>query len=149
MKAFIAITLAVLAFAASGPIAAQQVNSMRGSQASTADQAPVERAYVGARPGTLQIIERTFKGQPPLIPHAIANIEEITTETNDCLECHISDEFKGKKMPKVSASHLVKGAPGAEPVLDMTRWQCNTCHVPQVDAKPLVDNTFRGLPARR
>ncbi|MEK7438145.1 MAG: nitrate reductase cytochrome c-type subunit, partial [Pseudomonadota bacterium] len=24
------------------------------------------------------------------------------------------------------------------------RYQCTACHVPQVDAKPLVQNTFRG-----
>lgn len=149
MKLTIAITLAVLAIAVSGRVAAQQVSSMRGSEVSTADQAPVERKYQGDRPGTLRTIERTFKGQPPLIPHATTDIDEITAGENACLDCHISDEFKGKKMPKVGASHLVKAAAGAEPVLDMTRWQCNSCHVQQVDAKPLVDNTFKGVPARR
>jgi cytochrome c-type protein NapB len=26
----------------------------------------------------------------------------------------------------------------------MTRWQCNSCHVPQVDATPLVKQNFVG-----
>lgn len=149
MKVTIAITLAVLALAVSGQAAAQKVSSMRGSEVSAADQAPADKAYQGVRPGTLRTIERTFSGQPPLIPHATTDIEEITAEENACLDCHISDEFKGKKMPKVGESHLVKGAPGADPVLNMTRWQCNSCHVQQVDAKPLVENTFKAAPAKR
>lgn len=28
--------------------------------------------------------------------------------------------------------------------VDMTRWQCNTCHVPQVDTAPLVKQNFVG-----
>ena len=36
-----------------------------------------------------------------------------------------------------------------ELVLRMERYQCNSCHVPQVDAKPLVTSTFVGnLPAK-
>ena len=27
----------------------------------------------------------------------------------------------------------------------MSRYQCNNCHVPQVDAKPLVDSLFVGV----
>jgi len=40
-------------------------------------------------------------------------------------------------------SHLVKATDAnAEPQLNMLRWQCDSCHVPQVDAKPLVGNDF-------
>jgi cytochrome c-type protein NapB len=28
--------------------------------------------------------------------------------------------------------------------VSMTRWQCNSCHVPQVDAAPLVKQNFVG-----
>jgi len=143
MKTSIAITLAVLMFALPGRIASQQVNSMRGSEVSAADQAPAERKYQGEMPGAQKIIKRTFKGQPPLIPHTTDNFDEITIADNPCLACHMSGEFNGKKIPKVAASHLLTAAAGAEPALDMTRWQCNSCHVAQVDAKPLVGNTFK------
>ena len=151
MKPFLPRALAILLGAAACAALAQQPATLRGSEAATPDQAPQERAYVGGRPGNQKLVARTFKGQPPLIPHAIDNYQEITADENACLECHITDEFKGKKMPRVGASHLEPGKVDAEgnPVLLMTRWQCNTCHVPQVDAKPLVDNAFRGLPARR
>jgi hypothetical protein len=29
-------------------------------------------------------------------------------------------------------------------LLDMKRWQCNVCPVPPIDAKPLVENSFKG-----
>ena len=31
------------------------------------------------------------------------------------------------------------------PAVEMSRYQCDSCHVPQVDAKPLVDNAFVGV----
>ena len=34
------------------------------------------------------------------------------------------------------------------PAVEMSRYQCDTCHVPQVDAKPLVDNVFNGVTKR-
>ena len=48
-------------------------------------------------------------------------------------------------MPMVAKSHLlVSTDANAEPKLNMLRYQCNSCHVPQVDAKPLVENNFKG-----
>jgi cytochrome c-type protein NapB len=120
------------------------VNTLRGSSVSAPDAAPSDKAYVGKSPGQLVLIERTYEGQPPLIPHAIDKFD-ITPDANDCLDCHISDELNGKKMPMLPKSHLVRAADAAaEPSLNMRRYQCNSCHVPQVDAKPLVDNDFRG-----
>jgi cytochrome c-type protein NapB len=119
------------------------VNSLRGSDAATADQAPeAVLAYAGKRPGSGAPIARTFKEQPPLIPHAIDNFDEITVTENQCLECHSREKAAEKKAPQVADSHMA-GRAGA---LRMDRYQCNTCHVPQVDAKPLVVNTFVGTP---
>lgn len=139
------IALAVLFSAVLGCVAVEPLQTIRGADVPAADQAPRDLAYQGKRPGELKLIERTFEGQPPLIPHSIANYEEITATENPCLECHISNDFRGKKMPRVSDSHLVAKPTAAkpDPVLHMSRWQCNTCHVPQVDAPPLVDNDFR------
>ncbi len=125
------------------------VNSLRGSAAATADQAPLVLSYGGRKPGQFALIERSFKGQPPLIPHTLEGIGEITGSENDCLDCHISEDFRGKKMPRVGQSHLLASASaGAEPELNMQRWQCNSCHVPQVEAMPLVENLFQPDAAR-
>ena len=138
LAAVVAITLAACASTT------MQVNSLRGQNPSTADLAPEVKAYVGKRPGQQALIVRSFENQPPLIPHTIENYEISATE-NACWECHNSDDLKGKKMPMVGKSHLL-GPVVADvtPKLDMKRWQCDSCHVPQVDAKPLVENAFKG-----
>lgn len=116
--------------------------TLRDTRVDAPDAAPVEMAYAGKQPGKFALIERTFAGQPPLIPHTVENFD-ITPKENACLDCHIDSEFKGKKMPSLGKSHMVTASDGkAEPQLNMMRWQCNSCHVPQVDAKPLVGNDF-------
>jgi cytochrome c-type protein NapB len=127
---------------------AVQLSTLREQSVSSADSAPNEKAYVGKRPGQQALIARTFEKQPPLVPHTVDGYN-IFPGDNSCLDCHISDEFKGKKMPKMGASHFLKTTQaGAEPVVDMQRWQCDSCHVAQVDAKPLVDNDFQGLASK-
>lgn len=121
---------------------------MRGSDVAVTDQAPEPKLYSERLPGVgaQDLIQRTFSGQPPLIPHTVAKYEPITIDENACLNCHISDEFKGQKMPKIGASHFstTRKEDDGTPAVSMVRWQCNSCHVPQADAKPLVENSFVG-----
>jgi cytochrome c-type protein NapB len=139
--------LAVALFASVSGIAAAQVNTLRGIQVDAVDKAPQDLQYQGKKPGLQKPIDRTFKDQPPLIPHAMNNFDEITLEENQCMSCHSAEKYKEKNAPKLGDSHMslidVPGG-GMKKVMNMTRWQCNNCHVPQVDAKPLVDNTFKG-----
>ena len=142
------ITLLALSVAACA-VTTLPVSSLRGSDAATADVAPAALSYGGKKPGQGELIARAFKGQPPLIPHSLDGINEITTTDNDCLDCHITDEDRGKKMPRVAQSHLLPAASAAaEPELNMRRWQCNSCHVAQVEAKPLVENAYQGIERR-
>jgi nitrate reductase (cytochrome), electron transfer subunit len=141
------VTIAAALFAAIPGIAAAQVNSLRGVQADAVDKAPQDLQYQGKKPGLQKPIDRTFKEQPPLIPHAVNNFDEITLEENQCMSCHSAEKYKEKNAPKLGDSHMtlvdVPGG-GMKKEMNMTRWQCNSCHVGQVDAKPLVDNTFKG-----
>lgn len=133
-----ALTLTAVACASTST----QLVTLRDTSVNAPDIAPVEKAYVGKKPGQFALIERTFAGQPPLVPHTVENFD-ITPKENACLDCHIDTEFKGKKMPSLSKSHLVQASDAnAEPQLNMLRYQCNNCHVPQVDAPPLVGNYF-------
>lgn len=140
-------TLAAALFAAVPGSATAQVNTLRGAQADTVDKAPQDLKYQGSRPGVQKTIDRTFKEQPPLIPHATVNFDEITLAENQCMDCHSAETYKAKNAPKVGDSHMtlvdIPGG-GMKKEMNMTRWQCNTCHVPQVDAKPLVENSFQG-----
>lgn len=116
----------------------QKVSSMRGTDVSAAD-APFEaKAYQGKKPGQQQLVVRTFNGQPPVILHTLDNFDEITLEDNQCIECHGLAKYKEKGAPKMGVSHF------KDEKVDMTRWQCNTCHVPQVDTAPLVKQNFVG-----
>lgn len=145
MKMTLKISLAALLSVASCWSTAQQVNSMRGTDVSTLDNAPQVQPYVGSKPGQQALIVRNFKEQPPLIPHKVDGFDDINATENACLDCHSHSEFRGQKIPRAGKSHFVTPATAnAEPVLDMKRWQCNSCHVPQIDAKPLVENVFKG-----
>jgi nitrate reductase (cytochrome), electron transfer subunit len=139
-----ALSTAVLVGCASGP----PLNSLRGRDVAAADVAPEPKAYPDVAPTSrdVPLIPRTFTGQPPLVPHTIAKYEPITVSSNDCLDCHVSDELNGRKMPRMGDSHFVTlDRTGAgESVVNMARYQCTSCHVQQVDAKPLVENGFVG-----
>ena len=145
MKMTLKISLAAVLSVASCWGAAQQVNSMRGTDVTTLDKAPLVQPYVGSKPGQHALITRTFKEQPPLVPHKVDGFDEITSSDNACFDCHSHSEFRGQKIPRAGKSHFLPPATAdAEPTLDMKRWQCNSCHVPQIDAKPLVENVFKG-----
>ena len=147
MKTTLKLSLATLLAVASCWGTAQTVSSMRGSEVSATDKAPLEQPYLGSKPGAQQVIARTFQNQPPLIPHKVDGFDDINATENTCLDCHKNDNFRGQKIPRAGKSHFVETA-GAEPQIDMRRWQCNSCHVPQVDAKPLVENVFQGYLAK-
>jgi cytochrome c-type protein NapB len=143
------VALLAVTVVACASTAAVQLSSLRDSSVPTTDTAPTEKAYVGKRPGQHALIVRDFEAQPPLVPHTVENYD-ISAKENACWECHNSDEFKGKKMPMVGKSHLLTPVTAdAAPKLNMQRWQCDSCHVPQVDAKPLVDNVFQAGTAKQ
>jgi cytochrome c-type protein NapB len=86
--------------------------------------------------------DRDFVQQPPLIPHTI-NGYQITMNFNKCMDCHSFQRAKASGATKVSISHF-RALEGQE--LDNVsprRYFCTQCHVPQTDARPLVENTFR------
>ena len=148
MKRIVTTVLAGLLTSVIGCATYLPVTSMRGSDVEAADKAPDQKQYAERLPDDdmKALIPRTFTGQPPLIPHTVAKYEPITVEENACLDCHITDEFKGRKMPRIGQSHFDKTRKESDgtPMVSMTRWQCNSCHVPQADAKPLIENDFVG-----
>lgn len=149
MKKTVSFALATLIASIVGCASTNAPVAMRGKDIPGVDKAPEVKTYTQKSPGAggSVLISRTFLTQPPLIPHATEKYEPITYEENACLECHVSDELNGKKMPKMGVSHFskTKKEKDGSPAVEMSRFQCNTCHVAQVDAKPLVDNQFVGV----
>ncbi|MCP5373064.1 MAG: nitrate reductase cytochrome c-type subunit [Hyphomicrobiales bacterium] len=144
MKRIAIIALAGLvaaAFAASA--GADSVTSLRGAtDIPAANPAPAEH-----EPKTVRgKFERTFKEQPPLVAHTIddARKYKINLRQNGCLDCHDKANYEEEKAPMVSKTHYI-GADGKEKEeINKGRYFCTQCHVPQMQAEPLVNNTFVG-----
>lgn len=136
----IAFALALL-LCASAPAATgwgeEKVRSLRGDAEVSAPSAPPAGMDWKADD---KIVARTFAHQPPLIPHAVAEYD-ISTSDNDCLDCH-GEKDSGAPMPH--QSHFVDRDGKATDNIARQWYFCTQCHVGQVDAKPLVDNTFQG-----
>jgi cytochrome c-type protein NapB len=129
---------------ASAPAAAaEQIQSLRGSTGvSDPDPAtPVFPVKEGAD------IERAFRDQPPLIPHRIDKYE-IDLKVNQCLRCHDWPNNTAENAKMVSVSHFLDRDGKKLDHVAPQRWVCTSCHVAQVDAKPLVPNKFQSMPGQ-
>lgn len=89
-------------------------------------------------------VMRNYPEQPPVIPHSIDNYQ-LTLKTNRCLGCHRRQYTEGSGAPMISVTHFMNR--DGQVLADVTprRYFCTACHVPQTDAKPLVDNTFEDM----
>ena len=149
MKKSASLALATLIASIIGCASTAGPAPMRGADVTAPDRAPEVKVYAEKIPGVGQasLISRTFVGQPPMVPHTVEQYVPLTIEENACLECHITDELRGQKVPKIGESHFSKTLKkkDGKPAVEMSRFQCDTCHVPQVDAKPLVDSKFVGV----
>lgn len=86
--------------------------------------------------------ERAYRQQPPLIPHKVEGYQ-ITTDNNACMGCHDWPGNTRVNAPKISETHYVDRQGVRLDKVAGTRYFCQQCHVPQVDAKPLVGNMFK------
>jgi cytochrome c-type protein NapB len=93
-------------------------------------------------------IPRDYLQQPPLIPHQIAGYQ-VTIKHNKCLSCHSWSNYKAKGATKISQTHFENRDGAVMSNVSARRYFCSQCHVPQVDAKPLVENTFEPVDAMR
>lgn len=84
---------------------------------------------------------RNYPEQPPTIPHAIRDYE-VTKNANKCLSCHSRTRTGESQAPMVSVTHFMDRDFQVLATISPRRYFCNQCHVTQVDAKPLIENTF-------
>lgn len=131
--------LAVPATLALGGFAAAQslgVSTLRGAEVD--DPVHLDKIHREVE-GRMQ---RNYRQQPPLIPHSIAQYQ-IDLRTNQCLSCHDWTKAGERNAPTLSMTHYLDREGRELDHIAGTRYFCNQCHVPQVDAPPLVDNLFR------
>lgn len=87
-------------------------------------------------------ITRNYVQQPPLIPHSIEGYR-INQKFNKCLTCHSWANYQESGATKISQTHFNDRDGHVLSNVSARRYFCTQCHVPQVDAPPLVDNTFK------
>ena len=92
------------------------------------------------------VYDRQYIHQPPLIPHDVRNYE-VDTKVNKCLACHSFKNASAMKATKISPTHFETRDGTTLGEVSPRRYFCLQCHVPQADAKPLVENTFKPVEA--
>jgi len=123
------------------------VKSLRGSaDIKQSSITPEQKRWQSDR----EPVDRAFVHQPPIIPHKIVGYQ-INKKFNKCLTCHSWANYKESGATKLSMTHFSDRDGNDLANVSARRYFCTQCHVPQVDAKPLVGNTYqptRGLQAR-
>lgn len=149
----ILIFASIMLMATSSSFAAQPIKAdSMGLSKESVFNVPAQKAY-GTKtkaPGQNKLLPRAYEGAPPQIPHDIIDLLPITAESNMCIACHNQPDNWGKPRAQgsptpIPQSHYtdLRNAPGkVMDHLSNVRYNCNQCHIPQMDAKPLVVNTF-------
>lgn len=121
--------------------AQEEVQSLRGDLELDADsKVPEIRSWEKDR----DPIPRDYVQQPPLIPHKIKGYK-VNLKTNKCLNCHSWTSYKKAGATKISQTHFEDRTASVRADVAARRYFCTQCHVPQMDAAPLVSNTFEPL----
>jgi cytochrome c-type protein NapB len=84
---------------------------------------------------------RNYPMQPPIIPHTIRGYE-VNKNNNKCMSCHSRQRTEESQAPMVSVTHYMNRDGNFLAEISPRRYFCNQCHVTQLDADPLVENTF-------
>lgn len=126
-------------------LAQDEVYSLRGDHALDEDSSEPEMKNWQLDRDT---IPRDHVKQPPLIPHKILGYR-INLKFNKCMSCHSWTKYKEANATKISQSHFEDRDNNVMANVAARHYFCTQCHVPQVNAKPLVENTFQPLPTVR
>ena len=133
LSAMFSLAVALLVF----PANAGNVKSLRGELDLTTSTDAADIPKLDA----VDKHERTFKEQPPLVPHKFDKYR-ITLKSNKCLGCHDKKNYKEEEAPMAGKSHFIDARGKEMDTINMGRYFCNQCHVPQMLNKPIVANTF-------
>jgi len=137
VRTFAAALLLVLPFGATG-MAQDSVATLRGG-APLVEQ-PSAPAMQKVSNEDLRRT-RNYPEQPPTIPHHIRDYR-INLNTNKCLSCHSRKATADSQAPMVSITHFMDRDGQFLATVSPRRYFCTQCHVSQLQAPPLVENTF-------
>ena len=136
-------SLFVLSFVTCATVAAQNIATLRGQ---------TDLDQQGQPPAMSQVEnddikrKRDYPMQPPTIPHKIDNYQ-VDLRSNKCLSCHSWKNYREKGATKISQTHFENRDEQVLANVSARRYFCTQCHVPQVNAPPLVENRFEPITA--
>ena len=138
---YLIIAVSLAAFTLAGGAVADGIATLRGG----ADiQKTPEAPAIGKTENKDLRRVRNYPEQPPTIPHGIRDYE-VTRNANKCLSCHSRTRTGDSQAPMVSVTHFMDRDFQVLATISPRRYFCNQCHVPQLDVKPLVENTFEDV----
>ncbi|KAA2212987.1 nitrate reductase cytochrome c-type subunit [Teichococcus oryzae] len=138
MRPRLLFTAMAVACLGAGALLAQDAPRLRGPDPFTREQA----APPMQRPITNDIrVKRNYPDQPPVIPHAIEGYA-LDLNANKCMSCHARRFTEQSQAPMISVTHYQDREGNTLGGLAPRRYACLACHVPQTEARPLVDNRF-------
>ena len=127
--------------------------------------APDETKYGTSQPMSGYKIERAYQNAPPMIPHDVEGMLEITPDNNACISCHeasVAPSMNATPIPKshytdFRPKHKLEGDTFTKTTDDMknevsikpidtissARFNCTACHAPQSTGELAVENTFK------
>lgn len=89
-------------------------------------------------------VGRNYPEQPPVIPHLIDGYQ-VSITANRCLDCHRREYSGLVAAPMISITHFQDREGQMLADVSPRRYFCTACHVPQSNARPLVENRFRDM----
>jgi nitrate reductase (cytochrome), electron transfer subunit len=126
-----------------GALLAQDAPRLRGPEPFTRDAPapPMQRAITND-----VRVKRNYPDQPPLIPHAIEGYA-LDLNANKCMSCHARRFTEQSQAPMISVTHYQDREGNTLGGLAPRRYACLACHIPQTEARPLVENRFQDMDA--
>lgn len=101
-------------------------------------------SYSTVAAGESKVIQRSFENAPPMIPHDVEGMMDISKESNACVGCHLPEVAEAVKATPIPKSHFFDMR--TQKVLaemSQARYNCTACHAPQSANEPLVKNEFK------
>lgn len=87
---------------------------------------------------------RAYSMQPPTIPHKIEGYQ-VDKNANRCLFCHNRTRTEETQAIPLGVTHYMDRDGNVRATISPRRYFCTQCHVEQLEAKPLVENTFQDI----
>ena len=133
--------------------------------------APSETKYGTSAPMSGYKIERAYQNAPPMIPHDVEGMLEITPDNNACISCHEASVAPSMNATPIPKSHYtdfrpkhklegdtftkttdnMKNEVSIKPIdnISSARFNCTACHAPQSTGELAVENTFKANYTRK